>query len=156
MPNAQTKESIAIVQRALSNVSDRSVIYEVFAEDAPYVSINSTDEDLKRILPHTGTAYGPEGFLSVFKSVQELWEMEEFEIEEAFGEGERVAMFGRFVYRSLSLGHRAESTFAIFARVRDSKIVHFQFHEDSFAAARSFRSGGTWTIETPGRAPIEV
>ena len=46
---------------------------------------------------------------------------------------------------------------AIFARVRDGKITEWLFMEDTFATARTFRSGGTWTIQSEPDGPtIEV
>ncbi len=45
------------------------------------------------------------------------------------------------------------SPFSIHAKVRDGKIVYFQFVEDTFATARAFSSAGTWTIKTDPNRP---
>ncbi len=74
-----------------------------------------------------------------------------------FGAGEDVAVFGSMTYRSISLGKVFRSPFAIHAKVRNGKIVFFQFMEDTFASSRSFSSGGKWTIKTdPHEASYEV
>ena len=74
-----------------------------------------------------------------------------------FGAGENVAVFGSFTYRSVSIGKLFRSPFAIHAKVRDGKIVFFQFVEETFASARSFSPCGKWTIKTdPDGAAYEV
>ncbi len=64
-----------------------------------------------------------------------------------FGEGENVAVFGRFMYRSISLSKAVTSPFSIHATVRNGKIVYLQFMEDPFATTRTFSRKGTWTAE---------
>ena len=74
-----------------------------------------------------------------------------------YGEGEDLAVFGEFTYRSNTRRKSFRSPLAIHARVRDGKIVHFMFMEDTFLSARSFSSGGTWTIQTePGGPEFQV
>jgi hypothetical protein len=53
-----------------------------------------------------------------------------------------VAVFGRFTYKSKTQGKTAESPFSILSRVHHGKIVYFQFMEDTFETAASFKSGG--------------
>ena len=68
-----------------------------------------------------------------------------------------MAVFGSMTYRSVVLGKTVTSPFAVFRRVRDGKITYAQFMEDSFATARSFRSGGTWAISAnPDGSTVEV
>ena len=62
-------------------------------------------------------------------------------------------MFGSFRYRSVSLGKVFTSPFSIHAKVRDGKIVYFQFMEDIFESARSFSTRGMWTIKTDPNGP---
>jgi len=57
-------------------------------------------------------------------------------------------VFGAFNYRSIALGKSFRSPFSVHAKVKDGKIVYFQFMEDTFASARSHSSAGTWTIKT--------
>ena len=54
-------------------------------------------------------------------------------------------MFGRFTYRSNTVGRSVTSPFAILAKVRDGKVVYMQFMEDTFGTASTFRTGGTAT-----------
>ena len=152
---------VEIVQEFLAGTTNDEDIERVtgtlVAEDAKYVSLNFENPELKRIAPWTGTAYGPDAFKGAFGGVIRHWTNENFEIDEIFGEGERVAVFGHFTYRSITLGQATTSPFAIFARVGDGKITEWLFMEDTFATARTFRSGGTWTIQAePDGDTLEV
>lgn len=118
------------------------------AEDATYVSLNFNNPELKRILPWTGTSKGPQAFVDTFTGVANAWKIEEFTVTDLFGADEDVAVFGSMTYRSNSLGKSFRSPLAIHAKVRNGKIVFFQYMEDTFASARSFSSGGKWTIKT--------
>ena len=57
-------------------------------------------------------------------------------------------MFGRFTYRSVTLGKAVTSPFAILAKVKDGQITFMQFMEDTFGTAATFRSGGVVTYRS--------
>ena len=74
-----------------------------------------------------------------------------------FASDENVAVFGDFRYKSHSLGKVASSPFSILVKVVDGKVTYLQFLEDSYATAASFRSGGSWTVQTQaGTEPFQV
>ena len=82
---------------------------------------------------------------------------EPLEILDIFASDNRVGAFGTFTYTSTVLGQEVTSPFAVLAKVDNRKVVYTQFMEDSFATARSFRPGGTWTIQSnPDGSVIEV
>jgi ketosteroid isomerase-like protein len=140
-----------IVQDFLQNTAPDKVeaaARRLVAEDATYVSLNFDNPELKRILPWTGTSTGQAPYIDTFQRVAGYWTIEDFQVSELFGEGENVAVFGSFTYRSVSLGKSFTSPFSILAKVRDGRITYFQFMEDTFASARSFSTGGTWSIQT--------
>lgn len=128
------------------------------AEDATYVSLNFDDPELHRIMPWAGTKHGRAAFVENFRGVTTRWTNEAFEIHTTVGEGDAVALFGSFTQRSVKLGQSVTSALAVLARVRDDRITFFQYMEDTFATAMSFRSGGSWTIDADpdAAAPIEV
>jgi hypothetical protein len=74
--------------------------------------------------------------------------IQSFEVKELFGTDENVAVFGTFTYKSNTLGKVATSPFSILAKVRNGKIVYFQFMEDTFATAATFRVFGHWKIHS--------
>lgn len=127
------------------------------ADDATYISLNFENPELKQILPWTGTSKGQQALINTFTDLAKVWKIEEFTVMDLFGAGEDIAAFGSMTYRSISLGKVFRSPFAIHAKVRNGKIVFFQFMEDTFASSRSFRSGGKWTIKRePHGASYEV
>ena len=148
---------VEIVRKLLSDPTNPDVVAEFVAADSVYVSLNFEDTDLKRIMPWCGTGRGSDALLRTFTDVSRFWKIDNFEILEIFGSDDRVAVFGTFTYTSTVLGKEVTSPFAVLAKVNDGKVVYTQFMEDSFATARSFRSGGTWTVQSnPDGSVIEV
>lgn len=152
--------SVSIVEEFLQNTAADKVeaaAVRLVAEDAEYISLNFDNPELRKILPWTGINKGREAYTSTFIRVARYWTIEDFAVTAIFGEGEDVAVFGSFTYRSNTLGKSFRSPFAIHAKVRAGKIVYLLFMEDTFASSRSFSSGGTWTIKTdPHRPEFEV
>ncbi|BCU64528.1 hypothetical protein F941_01858 [Acinetobacter bouvetii DSM 14964 = CIP 107468] len=62
-------------------------------------------------------------------------------------ENETVAVFGQFTYTSVHAQNTFTFPFAIKAVVKDGLITYFQFMEDTYASATSFRVGGEWIIQ---------
>jgi hypothetical protein len=152
-----SEDPVDIVRRLLNEPTNPDVVHQLVAADSVYVSLNFEDRDLKRIMPWCGTGHGSGALLQTFTDVSRYWSINKFDILDIFGADNRVAAFGTFTYTSSVLGHEVTSPFAVLARVENGKVVYTQFMEDSFATARSFRSGGTWTIQSnPDESVIEV
>ena len=155
------KSPLEVVQAILADPTNPEVVRALVAPDATYVSLNHDNPDLKRIMPWAGTQTGPDAVSSTYGRVARWWRNEGFEVEDAFesgGEGEgSAAVFGRFTYRSATLGRAVTSPFAILARVRDGRVTFMQFMEDTFGTAQTFRSGGTATYRAdPDGSEINV
>jgi uncharacterized protein len=152
-----SEDPVDIVRGLLTDPTNPNVVRELVAEDSVYVSLNFEDAELTRIMPWCGTGHGSNALLQTFTDVSRYWSIKNFEILDIFGADTRVAAFGTFTYTSTMLGHEVTSPFAVLAKVENGKVVYTQFMEDSFATARSFRSGGTWTIQSdPDGSVIEV
>ena len=148
---------IQVVGRWLQNLLDPEVIYSVVASDATYVSPNTEDPELTRIMPWAGTSRGPQAFLGNLSEMFTRWENQAFKVTTMFASGENVAVFGDFRYKSNSLGKVVTSPFSILAKVFDGKVTYLQFFEDSYATAASFRKEGSWIVQTePGTEPFQV
>jgi uncharacterized protein len=146
-----------VVGEWLQNLLDPEVVKRVVAPDATYVSLNTEDAELHKIMPWAGTSHGPQAFLDNLSSMFTRWENQEFNVTTMFGSGENVAVFGDFRYKSNSLGKIVSSPFSILVRVVDGKVSYLQFLEDSYATAASFRKNGSWTVQTEvGAEPFEV
>ena len=150
-------DPIDVVSEWLQSLLDPDVVNRLVAPDATYVSLNTDDHELQRIMPWAGTSHGPQAFIDNLGEMFTRWENQAFNVTDIFASGENVAVFGDFRYRSKSLDKIVSSPFSIHVKVVEGKVTYLQFLEDSYATASSFRKGGTWTVQTePGAKPIEV
>jgi uncharacterized protein len=148
---------IEVVGEWLENLMDPDVVNRLVAPDATYVSLNTEDAELTRIMPWAGTSQGPQAFLGNLGAMFTRWENQAFNVTEMFASEENVAVFGDFRYRSHSLDKVVSSPFSILVKVVDGQVTYLQFLEDSYATAASFRREGSWIVQTePGAEPYEV
>jgi ketosteroid isomerase-like protein len=148
---------IEVVGNWLQNLLDPDVINSVVAPDAIYVSLNTEDTELSKIMPWAGTSHGPQAFLDHLGEMFTRWENQAFNVTTIFASGENVAVFGDFRYKSNSLGKVVSSPFSILSKVIDGKVTYLQYLEDSYATAASFRKDGSWIVQTePGAEPFRV
>ncbi len=146
-----------VVRQLLADPTNPDVVNALVAPDATYVSLSDDNPELKRIMPWAGTAKGPGAVLDTYRRVGRYWKNEGFQVEAVLETGGTVAVFGRFTYRSVTLGKSVTSPFAILARVAGGRVVFMQFMEDTFGTAATFRSGGTWTFHSdPDGPPVTV
>lgn len=150
-------EQTELVQKLLSNITDPETVRSLCATDVTYVSLNYDNPDLRQVMPWCGTGSGAEAIVKTFRDVARYWIIDSFTPEDIFGEGENVAVFGRFTYTSTKLRKTVTSPFAILCKVRDGKIAYMQFMEDTFCTGSSFRSGGRWIFQSnPDGGDVEV
>jgi uncharacterized protein len=145
---------IEVVGQWLQNLLDPDVVNSLVPSDAVYVSLNTEDAELSKIMPWAGTSHGPQAFLGNLGKMFARWENQAFNVTTMFASGENVAVFGDFRYKSKSLGKVVSSPFSILAKVVDGKMTYLQFLEDSYATAASFRAGGSWTVQTESGAEL--
>lgn len=152
----EARKPLDVVKEFLENTAPDKVdatARRLVAPDATYVSLNFDNPELKKIEPWAGTSKGPEGFSNTFSRVAKYWKIEDFKVTDMFGSGENVAVFGTFTYRSVAVGTSFRSPFSILAKVKNGKIHYFQFMEDTYASAASFRQSGSWIVKTDPNAP---
>ena len=145
-----TKQPKDVVLAFLLNTSKELVANaaeKLVAEDAIYTSLNFNNPELKQIEPWAGTSTGREVYVYTFSNVGTYWNVDDFQVTDLIGEGETVAVFGQFTYTSVIAKNTFTSPFAIKATVKDGLITYFQFLEDTYASASSFRVEGEWTIQ---------
>jgi uncharacterized protein len=80
-----------------------------------------------------------------------MWEPVGFEVRAAFGQGEDVAMFGEFTYRSREVGKTVASPFGIHLKVVDGKIAYILFLEDTLMTTSSVQTGGEAIYKSLGK-----
>jgi uncharacterized protein len=150
-------DPIEVVGEWLQNLLDPDVVNRLVAPDATYISLNTDDPELQKIMPWAGTSHGPQAFLDNLGTMFTRWENQAFNVTAMFASDENVAVFGDFRYRSHSLGKVVSSPFSIFLKVVEGQVTYLQFLEDSYATASSFRKSGSWTVQTePDAELIEV
>ena len=153
---------LEVLQDFLAHASNPDEVEDAVARfvaaDATYVSLSYDDPELNRIMPWAGIQHGASVFVDNFKGVSKRWTNDSFEVTETIEQDDKVAIFGRFTLRSVTLGQAAESPFAVFAKVSGGRITYYMYMEDTFATARTFRESGTWTIRADPSAtePIQV
>jgi uncharacterized protein len=148
---------LEVVGKWMHNLLDPDVINSVVAPDATYVSLNTENPELTRIMPWAGTSHGPQAFLANLSEMYTRWENQAFTVTTMFASAENVAVFGDYRYKSNSLGKIVTSPFSILVKVVDGKVTYLQFLEDSYATAASFRKDGSWTVQTElGAEPFQV
>lgn len=157
-----TADPLTVLTEFLADAFDPDKITEVterlVADDATYVSLTfDPDPGLHEIMPWAGTNRGKSAFVNNFRGVSRQWRLEDFTPLDTLVDGDKVALFGRFTLRSVTLGKAVTSPCAVLAKVSDGKIRYFQYMEDTFATALTFRTSGTWTIDAvPGAETFEV
>ncbi len=146
MPSA----NVEIVRELLEGILDSAVVNRLVAEDADYVSLTFDNPELKRLMPWAGTHAkgGPAAFLEVFGELHRRWDIQNFKIQDAVGEGDRVALFGTFTTHSVRLNKRFTSPFAILCRLKDGLVTYMLYMEDTFGTGSTFRSGGSWRFQS--------
>jgi ketosteroid isomerase-like protein len=148
---------IDVVGQWMQNLLDPEVINRVVAPDATYVSLNTQDAELSKIMPWAGTSHGPQAFIGHLTMMFTRWENQAFNVTTMFASGENVAVFGDFRYKSHSLGKVVSSPFSILVKVVEGMVTYVQYLEDSYATAASFRQDGSWTVQTePAAQPFRV
>ncbi len=151
------REPKEIVETLLNSIRDRGVVRALCAPDVTYVSLNHSNPDLHKIMPWCGTDQGVNAISKTFDDVARYWNIDSFTPEVIFGEGDNVAVFGRFTYTSTKLRKTVATPFSIFCKVTDGYVVYMQFMEDTFCTASSFRSGGTWKFQSdPDGGEVEI
>jgi len=85
---------------------------------------------------------GPQAIIDTFATVNKIWANEAFEIQSLFGSADNVAVFGKFTYRSRTLGQASTSPFSIWCKVNGGKVTYMQFMEDTLGTTDSFKKDG--------------
>lgn len=151
------REPKEIVTKLLEGIRDPQIVKELCAPDVTYVSLNYSNPDLRKIMPWCGTGHGVEAVIKTFADVARFWNVDSFTPEDVFGEGDKVAVFGRFTYTSTKLRKTVTSPFSILFRLNSDKVKYMQFMEDTFCTGSSFRSGGTWKFQSdPNGGQVEI
>jgi ketosteroid isomerase-like protein len=147
----------AVLQQLLQNTSNLKGLRELMTPDATYVSLNFDNPELKKIESWAGTHKGPSALADVFAAIQRFWTTLDFKVTDIIEQGDRVAMFVSFAYKSNVTGKEITSPFGLLARFDRGKVAYVQFLEDSYGTAGSFKTGGATRFHSdPSGKEVEV
>jgi ketosteroid isomerase-like protein len=146
-----------VLQKVLQNSTNLAMLKQLMTPDATYVSLNFDNPDLKKVMPWTGTHKGPQALPEVFEAIGRYWKTLDFKVTDAIEQGNRVALFGSFSYKSNVTGREITSPFGLLARFEGERVAYVQFLEDSYGTAGSFKTGGATRFHSdPAGKEVEV
>src|ERR1700730_7862757 len=147
----------AVLQQLLENTTNPKVLGQLMTPDAVYVSLNFNNPELKKVMPWAGTHKGPQSLPEIFAGIQSFWKTLDFKVTDTIEQGNRVAFFGSFTYKSNTTGKEITSPFSLLARFEGDTVAYVQFLEDSYGTAGSFKTGGTTRFHSdPSGKEVEV
>jgi len=147
----------AVLQELLQNTTNLKVLRELMTPDVTYVSLNFNNPELKKVEPWAGTHKGPQELADVFGAIQRCWKTLDFRVTDTIEQGNRVAFFGSFTYKSTVTGKEITSPFGLLARFEGGQVAYIQFLEDSYCTAGSFKTGGATRFHSdPSGKEVEV
>ena len=115
----------AVLQELLQNTSNLKVLRQRMTPDATYVSLNFDNPELKKVMPWVGTHKGPQALFDVFGAIRRYWKTLDFKVTDTIEQGNRVAFFGSFTYKSNATGKEITSPFGLLARFEgDLSLIH--------------------------------
>ncbi len=141
---------VEVVSKLLANPADIDNVRSLTTPDVTYVSLTRNHPELTRVLPWAGVHHGPEEIVKAFEGMHAMWETVGFEVKAAFSQGEDVAMFGEFSYRSKDVGKTVTSPFGIHLKVVNGKVAYILFLEDTLITTSSVQTGGEATYKSLG------
>ena len=145
------------LQDLLQNTTNLKVLRQLMTPDVTYVSLNFDNPELKNIEPWAGTHKGPQELADVFVAIQRCWTTLDFKVTDTIEQGNRVAFFGSFTYKSNVTWREITSPYALLARFDGDKVAYLQFLEDSYGTAGSFKTGGATRFHSdPSGKEVEI
>ena len=142
---------VEVVNKLLSNPRDIENVRSLTTRDVNYVSLNKNHPDLTRVLPWAGDHHGAEEIVEAFQGMNGMWETVGFEVRAAFSQGEDVALFGEFSYRSREVGKTITSPFGIHLKVVGGKVAYILFLEDTLITTSSVQTSGEAIYKSLGK-----
>jgi uncharacterized protein len=140
----------SVVTEFLANIVPDKVdtaAKRLVAGDATYISLNSGNPELKKIMPWACTIKSPEAFSYTFSRAS-YWDIHDFTITSKIAFCKEVAILGNLTYRPVAVYTEFTRAFSIHDKVRDANTTYFQFMEDTYSSNDSYRLHGSLTIKT--------
>lgn len=113
---------------------------EFVGDDAVFIAV--LGDDFRKYLPMYGKYIGKKGARDFLHSLSESFDTQEFITQKVISEDNSVALWGKFHHIVRSTGRDFHSDWALVCEVKDGKIEHYQFYEDTAALEAAFHLPG--------------
>lgn len=156
-PEADEARNLAVAQGFFSSVQTGTFadyISNNFTANSRYVVVRPDNDysetslfhERNRILHWTRTHVGSSEIVEFIGDLTAEFNIQQFNIESIFAEGNTVAVFGNFLYEHTRTGNLVkDAPFAVNMEFDEQgKISLYHFFEDTYAIATGLRDRGTW------------
>ena len=134
----QADETMAIASKFMTSMNTGDMETMMSLMDENMVWQNEGDTTMPWIGPWNGKKAILEEFLPLF---MENFKTTKWETEDAFSKGDVAAFFGRMEGETLKSKQKTgEFTFALRVKVKEGKIILWNWFEDSYAVSKAFNS----------------
>lgn len=140
-----SKSNLALVQ-SNPNIDLIESLFAAFKRgDVAYILAHVAEDcswrgTLAPELPYAGNHEGRAGASQFFSGMLAALEPNRLDVDLWVSEGEHVVAIGSWGGKARTTGKRFESTFALYFRVRDGKVIDYRGHEDTAVTAAALRN----------------
>ncbi|HEX8802042.1 MAG TPA: hypothetical protein VF772_25690 [Terriglobales bacterium] len=117
----------AVLQELLQNTTNLKVLRQLVKPDAGYVSLNFNNPELKKIELWAGTHERPQSLPEVFAGIQSFWRTLDFKVTDTIEQGNRVAFFGSFTYKSTQPERKSHLLLACWRASKGTRLLTSSF-----------------------------
>ena len=132
MNERQNVEAVRQVYAAFGR-GDIQAVLAAFADDVEHSEPPSGHP------PFHGTYRGREEVGGLFQRISEAVDVEQFEPQEFFADGDTVVALGRYRFRAKATGRAYETDWTMVWRFRNGKVIAWKTYKDSAAEAAALQ-----------------
>lgn len=127
-------ENVKIVQKLYADYGQGNIpaVVDALGDEIVFIQPKAGQS------PLAGTYRGRKQVEDWFKKLDETSEEQDFEPREFIAQGDAVVVLGHYKFRAKSTGKTWESDWVMVWKVREGKLVSFQFYGDTAAEAAAF------------------
>jgi uncharacterized protein len=125
---------------------------EWFTDDVEFVVADADHGETTAAIPWAGRPFtGIAGVDEVMRYLGRNFDMHSLPVDHIIADGPDVVVLGRFHFTARSTGRTLTSPWAAHLVFRGDKVARYHFYENTFAVARSFRTGDPWNVDNDDR-----
>lgn len=129
------KDTVAAFFKALRGQGAEAAL-EFVSEDANFIAV--LGDEARERFSFYGNYRGHDGVRQFIKNLGDSYDTQEFTAHKSLGDDEHAVMWGHFKHVIKPTGHLFVSDWALVCAVKEGKITHYQFYEDTAALEQCF------------------